>query len=97
MKNKYQRMNKEEKKKIEAEYLKTDKGKAQIARLNRVLIIGITGVILGLALIVYAYLNKDVIWDYVSASILLIISIFFIIKSRQLKIGELNKEVLKKN
>jgi len=96
MKNKYQRMNKEEKNKLQKAYQTTKEGKAMLKRLTRIQIIGITGISFSLGLSVYAYFTDALTWDYINSGILFLISLFFIIKSYQLKIKVLNKEALKK-
>ena len=96
MKNKYQRMNKEEKKKLIEEYKKTEFGKNYLFRLKRLLIIGIAGIIFAILECLVAYFNKDDIWDYISAGILFVASVIFIAGSIRLKGKQLNKFALKK-
>jgi len=97
MKNKYQRMNKEEKIKIKKLYLATKEGRIMIKRLERLLTTGIAGVVLSLLLWFYSYyLTPGSIWDYISTGVLFIISTFFIIMSYRIKVKVLNKEALKK-
>ena len=91
MKNKYERMTKAEKEKIKEKYSKTEKGQMMMKRLNRVCFIGIFGILLAIVLIVFA----NNIWEYVNSSVLLVVSIFFLIKSHRLKIKVLNDEALK--
>ena len=96
MKNKYQRMNKEEKKELIGDYKKTEFGKNYLFRLKRLLIIGIVGIAFAILEFLVAYFNKDDIWDYISSGLLLIISIVFIIGSIRLKGKQLNKYALKR-
>jgi len=95
MKNKYQRMTKQEQKAIYEEYIAIDKGKKMISRLKRVTITGIIGIALSIGLIIYALVKEGSIWDYLSVGVLLAFSLYFIIKSNKLKITVLNKEALK--
>jgi len=96
MKNKYQRMNKEEKNKLKKAYQTTKEGKTMMNRLLRLRFIAIIGITFSISLGVYAYFNEALIWEYISAGVLFIFSIFFIIRSHQIKIKVLNKEALKK-
>lgn len=96
MKNKYQRMNKEEKKKLIAEYQKTEVGKNQLFRLKRLLIIGIVLIIFGILEILVAYFTKNGIWDYISGVICIITGIIFIISSFRIKGNSLNNFAIKK-
>lgn len=95
MKNKYERMNSEQQKNIRKLYYQSEKGKTMMIRLNRLLIIGILGIILATCLGIYNYTNNKNLWDYVSASILLIVSIIFIFKSIHIRAIEFNKQALK--
>ena len=95
MKNKYQRMNKEEKEKLKKEFIKTKQGKDLMFRLKRLLIIGILGVICSIVLYIVAFISKEDIFDYISASLLLIASIIFIIGSIKLKGKHLNNFAIK--
>lgn len=96
MKNKYQRMNKEEKNKIKEKYYATEEGKSMRNRLTRLLITGTIGILFALYLI-YSILTNDGnnIWQYVISGILIIASIVFIIGSIKLRIKVLNKYAIK--
>ena len=95
MKNKYQRMSKEEKKDLKEKYLNTKEGKSKINRLNRLFIIGIIGIRFSIILIVSAVLNKQSILDYICGGILFVFSIVYLIGSINIKQKELNKFALK--
>lgn len=92
MKNKYQRMTKEEKKALIIEYKKDSFGSAMIKRLTRLLIIGI----LSYAYAIFLVVTAENIWHYISASGLLIAGCVFIIGSLKLKIKNLNTFAIKK-
>ena len=96
MKNKYQRMNKQEKKDIREKYYKTEDGKTMYNRLTSLLITGSMGIIFALYL-TYSNYTKDGnnIWEYLIAAILLIASIIFIIGSLKIKTKVLNKFAIK--
>lgn len=96
MKTKYQRMNKEEKKNLIEEYKKTTKGKEMLSRLNRILAIGLIGLIYGVGLALYLYSKDGIkINDYLTIIPLLIASFIFIIMSLNLRKKELNKFAIK--
>ncbi len=97
MKTKYQRMNKEEKKNLIEEYKKTTKGKEVLSRLNRILAIGLIGLIYGVGLALYLYSKDGIkINDYLTIIPLLIASFIFIIMSLNLRKKELNKFAIKR-
>ena len=93
MKNKYQRMSKEEKKNLIIEYKKTEKGKYLMEKLRNLLIIGILSYIYSFYLIITA----ENVWDYIAASSLLLAGCVFIVASLKLRIKKLNKFAIKKN
>ena len=95
MKNKYQRMDKEEKQKLRKKYSKTTEGKGKIARLNRLFIIGVIGIVISIGLFISAIINNNTVLDYISAGILLVFSIVFIIGSLNIRQKEYNKFALK--
>jgi len=91
MKNKYQRMNKEEKIKTKTSYFATAEGKSMHSRLIRLLITGIMGIIFG----IYLIYDSNNIWQYIMAGVLLVASIIFIIGSFKIKGKVLNKYAIK--
>ena len=96
MKNKYQRMNKEEKKKLKEKYFSTEDGKNMYNRLIRLIITGIIGILFGLYLIYSNYTNDgNNIWQYIISGVLIIASIIFIIGSIKIRIKVLNKYAIK--
>ena len=96
MKNKYQRMNKEEKTKIKEKYYSTPEGKNMKNRLTRLLITGTMGILFS-AYLVYSNYTQDGnnIWQYIMSGILLIASLVFIIGSFKIKGKVLNKYAIK--
>lgn len=95
MKTKYERMNKDEKKKTLENYKKTDLGRGMMARLTRLVIIGILGILYSVFLFVSSF--KDLKWtDYLVIVPLLLISIFFIVMAFRLKKKVLNQFAIKK-
>lgn len=96
MKNKYQRMNKEEKTKIKEKYYSTPEGNNMKNRLTRLLITGTMGILFS-AYLVYSNYTQDGnnIWQYIMSGILLIASLVFIIGSFKIKGKVLNKYAIK--
>ncbi|MBE6161526.1 MAG: hypothetical protein E7158_04865 [Firmicutes bacterium] len=86
MKNKYQRMSREEKKALIAEYKQTEKGKFLLEKLRNVLISGI----LLFASSIYLIVTADKVWGYVGAGGLMIIACIFTFASIRLRIKNLN-------
>lgn len=78
--------------KFKNEFYQTEYGNNLKKRLDRLIIIGIIGIIFGIILIIFNT-NK---WDIVTAIILLIASLFFISESITLRISKTNDYILKK-
>ncbi len=96
MKNKYQRMTKEEKKKLKSRYYKTEKGRLQKNRLIRLLVIGIIGILFSLYLIIDGYLKGNIsVWTWIGAIILIIFSLIYIVASFYLRGKSLNTFAVK--
>lgn len=96
MKNKYQRMSKEEKKNIQNKYYNSPEGLSMKNRLIRLNITGIMGILFSIYLI-YTNITQDGnnIWQYIMAGILFVASIIFIIGSLKIRIKVLNKFAIK--
>ncbi len=91
MKNKYQRMSKEERAKVRNRYYKTEVGMAQRKRLIRLFIIGIIGIAFSIYLVVDAYLKGNVsVWTWIVAVIVTIFSLVYIASSIVLRGKSLN-------
>ena len=96
MKNKYQRMTKEEKKSCQRAYYNTPKGKEMKIRFTRLIVIGITGIIFSIFLIINGYLSQELsIGKLILACILTIFSIIYIVGSITLKGKCLNNFAIK--
>lgn len=92
MKNKYQRMIKEEKKKIINEYKNTEKGKYLLDKLRNLIIIGV----LSYFYAIYLIITAENVWNYIVAGSLLLAGCIFIIASLKLRIKNLNKFAINK-
>ena len=97
LKNKYQRMNKQEKRKIKEEYINTSTGKININRLRRVLIISIVCILYSIYLAIDTYLNSNSIILYIYSGLILLIAIIFFISYFKIKGKLLNKFAIEKS
>ncbi len=97
MKNKYQRMSKEEKKRCKEFYYNTSKGKEMRKRLNRLTIIGIIGLLFSVFLIVSGYISEEINWaTWVMSGVLCVFSCVFIIGAIRLRGQCLNQYAVAK-
>ncbi len=95
MKNRYQRMDKEEKLKIRNKFKTSERGLALMPRLNRLIIIGLLGFATIGFLMYLEFFKEHSIWNYIWSGLLLIFSSVFIIGSLSLRGKEYNKQALK--
>ena len=96
MKNKYQRMSKEEKAKVKSKYYATEKGKEMKARLDRLIVLGIIGICFSIFLVVSGILANKIEWyTWVVAITLLIFSIVYIVGSITIRGKVLNQCAVK--
>jgi len=97
MKNKYQRMSKEEKKSLIERFKKDSFGKLQMSRLQRLTLTGSLGIIVAIAMPVLSFLvdNEIGVFTYVMSIILLVMSLVFIIGSYLIKGRDLNSFAIK--
>lgn len=96
LKNKYERMTNEEKKKCKEMYYNTSKGKEMRTRFLRLNIIGVCGILFSIFLVVSGAISKELSWaTWVMAGLLLFFSIFYIIGSFLLKKKCLNDFAIK--
>ncbi len=79
-------------KKYKDEFYKTTYGTSLKKRLDRLMIIGILGIIFSIILFIF-HTTK---WDITTACILLLASLFFILESIILKINKTNDYIIKK-
>ena len=96
MKNKYQRMSKEEKKNLQQNFAKDANNKELLIRLKRVVVTGSLGTIIGVILLIMAIVQKNNIFDYIYASVITVISVIFVIASFKIKGKVLNEYAIKK-
>lgn len=92
LKNKYQRMTKDQRSALKIEYKNTQKGKYILSKLRNVFIIGIVSYIYS----IYLFITSKNIWDYIMAGILLVFGCIFVITSAKLKVKNLNEFAIRK-
>lgn len=96
MKNKYQRLSKEDRKECRSMYYSTTQGKSMHIRLFRLLIIGTIGILFSIFMIGNGLIQQNLHWyDYAMAIPLFLISIVFIVGSFLIKRKVLNQFALK--
>lgn len=96
MKNKYQRLSKEDKKECRDMYYTTLKGKDMHLRLIRLSIIGVLGLIISIYMIFNSYFTHEIHWsDYFIAIPLFIASIIFLVGAYCIRGKVLNQFALK--
>ena len=95
-KNKYQRMTKEEKKQCQKFYYNTEKGQAMRSRLNRLVIIGVVGLLFSIFLLISGYLSHELSWATILLAVILtIFSLVYIVSSITLRRKCLNNYAIK--
>lgn len=95
-KNKYQRMTKEEKKQCQKFYYNTEKGQAMRSRLNRLVIIGVIGLLFSIFLVISGYLSHELSWATILLAVILtIFSLIYIVSSITLRRKCLNNYAIK--
>ncbi len=95
LKNKYQRLNKEDRKKAREDFYKTNFGKSKKAIFTRLLIISFLLICYSLYLFISGLINKS-IWSYVAAGILFICSLVFLIGRHKILVRDVNNYLIKK-
>lgn len=111
MKNKYERLSKEERKKSIEEFKSIDANhEVLIKRLNRLKIVGLIGIIYSLIMFILDFLNaqgilkfgfntfgKHVIISYIVDACLLVFCVFFFVKANQILSEQVNKYLIEKD
>jgi len=91
LKLKYYTLNKDEKKKLKEKFYNTEIGKSLKTRLNRLFILGISGLLFSL----YLFIFHSNYWDIYTGVLLIIASLVFIIGSFKIRINKLNEFLVK--
>lgn len=96
IKNKYQRLSYEEKRKAREDFYKTDFGKEQKPRFNRLIIVSILLFLFSIYLLIDAIIKKDSIFAYTAAILLFIFSAVFFIGRHKVIVKNVNSYLIKK-
>lgn len=98
MKNKYQRLSKEEKKIARKDYASSSElNKLQSRRLKRAQVTGILGMIYGIGMIVYSLIDKGYWWEYITYCFMLIFGLGLYFKSKDFYIQLINKYLIERD
>ncbi len=96
MKNKYQRLSKEEKKECQKMYYNTQKGKEMHLRFIRLTIIGIIGLLFSAYIFSTGNIDEPLKWyEYVLILLLVLSSLLFLVGTYKIKQKVLNQFALK--
>ena len=96
LKTKFQRMNKEEKKKAISRYYKTDLGKENAMRFKRLLIVGLLCLAWGIYLFIDAIIKGGNYWSYSLATCMVIFGLIFLIGRVKIRSKQVNDFLTKK-
>ena len=96
MKTKFQRMNKEEKKKAIRRYYNTSLGKENEIRFKRLLIIGLLCLAYSAYLFVSIIIDGGNVWNYILAICMLISGLVFLIGRIKIRSKQVNNFLTKK-
>ncbi len=98
MKNKYQRLTKEEKKQVKLDFKnESEKNKSYLGVLKRMCIYGIIGLIYGIAsLLADIFILNVVVVSYIVDSIVLIFSVFLLVQRVRIENAVLNQYLIEK-
>lgn len=99
MKNKYQRLSKEEKKEAIKEYrAESEKNTDFIHQINKMFVLGIIGAIYGVLAVAFDFIYPQTkIWSYIVDNIVLIFSIFLIIQRNRFLVITMNNYLINKD
>ena len=93
--NYYKRLNKEDKKKIKEEFLKSE-AKTVYKKANKIVVIALIGIIISIIASTFDYIYKTGTINYIIDGLLFIFSLIFFIYMINIKGKEINKYALSK-
>lgn len=96
IKNKYQRLTKQERKEAREKFYSTNFGKEQKSRFNRLLLISILLFIYSLYLLIDTIINHGSIWTYVLSGFIFIFALIFLIGRHKVIVKNVNDYLIKK-
>ena len=93
MKNRYQRLSKEEKKEAKKRYIAfSDRNKNYMSLLTRMLILGIIGLVYGIISSIFdAFILSVPVYCYIVDAVIVIFSVFLIVQKNQIQASTINK------
>lgn len=94
-KYKYQKLSKEEKKKVNSKFYETEQGKILKQRFKRILIYSIILILFGIYLLIDNYLDKGSIKEYIYAGLLIVFGIIFLIAKNHISMIKINEFITK--
>lgn len=97
MKNKYQRLSKEDKKLARQEYKNQEDSKGVYKRVKRIYITCSLGIIYAIGLFAFDLMSKSSIWDYIIDSVLLIFCLVVVLKANDIHKSEINNYLISKS
>lgn len=99
MKNRYQRLSKEEKKEAKKRYIAfSERNKNYMSLLNRMLILGIIGLVYGLISSFFdAFILSVPVWSYIIDGVIVIFSVFLIVQKARIQSSTINKFLIDEN
>ncbi len=96
MKNKYQRLSKEEKKQARLDFKKSEENHNKLyERLTRVRAIGVFGILYSILSFLYDFYSQAEIYIFIIDGFLLIFCLVFIIKATELRNRQVNQFLIK--
>lgn len=99
MKNKFQRMSRQERKELIKEYKnENDNNKHYISTLNRMLVLGIIGFVYGTIAILFDIFVLNVsFWTYIIDAVVMIFTVFLIVQRQRILIATMNNYAINKS
>ena len=93
MKNKYQRLSKEEKKEAKKRYIAfSDRNKSYMSLLTRMLVLGIIGLTYGIISAIFdAFILSVPVWSYVVDGVIIVFSVFLLVQKSRIQSSTINK------
>lgn len=95
LKNKYQRLNKEERKKAKEDFYKTEFGKSKKAIFNRILIYSILIILYGIILTIVGLIKHSSIWNYIAVILLFTCAFVLLIGRYKIIVRDVNNYLIK--
>ena len=97
MKNKYQRLSREDKKEAKKRYIaSSDRNKSYMSLLTRMLVLGIIGLTYGIISAIFdAFILSVPVWSYVVDGVIIVFSVFLLVQKGRIQSSTINKFLIK--